>query len=52
MKKLLLLLLFLPLIGFGQDYFSKENDKNKVKRKKYNVDGCIIDPEIEKKFKK
>ena len=52
MKKLLLLLLCLPLIGFGQDYFSKENDKNKVKRKKYNVDGCIIDPEIEKKFKK
>ena len=52
MKKLLVLLLCLPLIGFGQDYFSKGNDKNKVKRKKYNVDGCIVDPEIEKKFKK
>ena len=52
MKKMLLILLCVPLIGFGQDYFLKGNDKNKVKRKKYNVDGCIIDPEIEKKFKK
>jgi C1A family cysteine protease len=52
MKKLLLILLCVPLIGFGQDKILKGNDKNKVKRKKYNVDGCIIDPEIEKKFKK
>ena len=52
MKKLFLLLICLPLIGFGQDYFSKGNDKKKIKRKKYNVDGCIVDPEIEKKFKK
>ena len=52
MKKLFLLLLFVPLIGLGQDYFSKGNDKKKIKRKKYNVDGCIVDPEIEKKFKK
>jgi C1A family cysteine protease len=51
MKKLLVLLLCLPLIGFGQDYFSKGNDKNKVKEKLV-FDGCIIDPEIEKKFKK
>ena len=52
MKKLFLFLIFVPLIGLSQDYFSKGNDKKKFKRKKYNVDGCIVDPEIEKKFQK
>jgi len=51
MKKLFLILLCLPLIGFGQDYFSRGNNKNKVKEKLV-FDGCIIDPEIEKRFKK
>ena len=56
MKKLLLLLLCIPMIEFGQDsFFKDEINKNssKVKIKKnYSIDGCIIDPEIEKKFKK
>ena len=55
MNKLLLILLCLPLIGLSQDKFlTPNNDPKKPKKPKieYNIDGCIIDPEIEKKFKK
>ena len=60
MKKLLLLLLFIPLISFGQDYSSKRQSINNINgvyseginKLYFNISDGVVTQYLNKKMKK